>query len=106
MAITPRAKAVINFDWLSKDDRALIGSMESKAGNIVIDKIQANIAPNAAKLPMSRMGGVSIKFKLAKPIAVVTLVKKTGPQFTRRLSTIASFFESPRCIPIRVVIRM
>ena len=48
--------------------------------------------------PMSRKGGASEKFIERKPMAVVTLVKKTGARFRRSDSTTASL----RSIPSRI----
>ena len=54
--------------------------------------------PIATILPRSWKGGASEKFMLRKPIAVVTLVRKTGCKLMRMLSTIAAVRVPPFCI--------
>ena len=51
--------------------------------------------PNATMLPMTRNGGMSTKFRLRNPIAVVNEVRKTGHMFTRRVWATASVLSMP-----------
>ncbi len=56
-------------------------------------------------VPSRWSGGESLKFMLRNPIAVVTLVTKTGTKFTRRLSTRAGRFAVPCRISPKKVTR-
>ena len=62
--------------------------------------------PTAVMLPRSPKGGESEKFSDRKPIAVVTLVRKTGDMLTRMLSTSASRRVWPRRMELNMLMRM
>ena len=59
-----------------------MGNIRSRAGSMVTEKAKASIMPRAVRLPRSANTGTSEKFRVKKPIAVVTLVIKTGIRFS------------------------
>ena len=68
----------------------LTGITMITAGRKNIDKKKAATTPIATVLPRSLNGGTSLKFMVKKPMAVVTLVIKTGCKLMRILSCMAS----------------
>ena len=75
-----------------------MGKIDSNAGNSVTEYTKAHIAPNATMLPMIRKGGISEKFRLRKPIAVVSEVRNTGHTLTFTELMAATL----RVIPLRM----
>ena len=53
------------------------------------------MTPTAVRLPRRRKGGESLKFSVRKPMAVVTLVRKTGWALISMASTMASWLATP-----------
>ena len=67
----------------------MIGKMLKMAGKKLSDNNHAKIMPIAVMLPRCQYGGASEKFRVRKPMIVVTLVSVTGTKFTRKLSIMA-----------------
>ena len=59
-----------------------IGMSMSRAGSIVIDKMQAIMTPNAVRLPRSLITGTSEKLSVINPMAVVIEVIQIGIKFS------------------------
>ena len=74
---------------------ALIGRSIRAAGSRVTLSIKETKTPIETRFPRWLKGGTSEKFMVRKPMAVVTLAKKTGCRFTLKLSFIASFLGVP-----------
>ena len=65
------------------EDRTRRGMTDRMTGRSVTAYTNAHRLPNATMLPMTRKGGMSAKFRLRNPIAVVSEVRKTGQILTR-----------------------
>ena len=93
--MTNSAKCSIAFQARSRAGLSRTGATAMNAGRNNTEYTHAAVTPMATILPRSRNGGTSLKFSDRKPITVVKLVRNTGCQLMRRLSTIAACLSRP-----------